>query len=142
MVSLHASRDARLGTSFNQSLFVLGRHQRGSSGLGTVHARVQLEIVGRHLLRPYRTSRNDRNGVGMPAPQRVVRTRLSDDLIIRSNFERPNPALGVGFSPLILNDPSLNRRSSGLPRPCRPLCRSVRRCLSTRLHTSGWILAS
>jgi hypothetical protein len=36
----------------------------------------------------------------------------------------------------------LNRRSSGLPRPCRPLYRSVRRCLSARLHRSGWILAS
>ena len=72
----------------------------------------------------------------MPAPQRVVRTRLSDDLIIRSNFERPNPAaLGVGFSQLIPIDPSSNRRSSGLPRPCRPLCRSVRHCLSSSHYT-------
>ena len=50
---------------------------------GRVHAKVQLEIVGRHLLRPHRTSRNDRIGVGVPAPQHVVRTRLSINFIIR-----------------------------------------------------------
>src|SRR5690348_10948272 len=55
--------------------------QRGSSVWGQVYAKVQLEIVGRRLLRPHRTSRNDRHCVGMPAPQRVVRTRLSDDFI-------------------------------------------------------------
>src|SRR6516225_4875326 len=78
-----------------------------------VHAKVQLEIVGRHLLRSHRESGNDRNCVGMPAPQRVVRERLSDDLIIGSNFKRRIPsALGVGFSRLTQIDPSSNRQFS------------------------------
>jgi hypothetical protein len=50
--------------------------------------------------------------------------------------------LGVGFSQLIPIDPSLNRPSSGLPRPCRRLYLCGRRCSSDRIHTSGWTSAN
>jgi hypothetical protein len=103
---------------------------------GRVHAEVQLEIVRRYLLRPRRRSGNDRNCVGMPAPQLVIRGRIPGDLVIRPNHRRRIPsALGVGFSQLTPIDPSSSRQSSGLPRPCRRLCRSARHCSLTLAHT-------
>jgi len=107
---------------------------------GRVHAKVQLEIVRRRVLRPRRGSGNDRNCVGVPAPQRVVRARLPDCLIIGPNHRRRiSSALGVGFSQLTPIDPSSSRQSSGLLRPCRRLCRSARRRSLARTHRLGWI---
>jgi len=82
---------------------------------GRVHARVQLEIVGRHLLRPYRTA--EMTGMAWECLRRNASFErdYQTDLIVRSNFERPNPAaLGLVFSQLIPIDPSSNRQSFGL----------------------------
>jgi hypothetical protein len=76
----HAMRNQGLATTKGSQKMPPPARQ---SVWGRIYAKVQLEIVGRHILRPHRTSRNDQLGVGVPAPQRVVRTRLSDDFIIR-----------------------------------------------------------